>query len=493
MNIAVAFIMSPIIIRALGNRDYGLWELVMSVIGYMGILDLGIGPALVRFVSIADGKQDRNDLQQTISTALAFFAAVGTISVLLFTFLGYSPNIIAGKETKDIASLGTVFMLLGVNAGMLFPLQVFIATLMGVQRHYFINTVRVVVVIMRSALTYYLLLHYPGRGLITLALLEPIFTVIQLLLFAGAVHFDKEIPGFALLAVTKTKMKELFSFGAKSATILIASRLQNQSVPLIIGNVIGLGYIVYFVMPNRLVDYARGFSLALGFPLAPYFGSQIAKGDFETLKKNWINSALALQIITTAMPILLLFLGNSFLTSWISGDIAAAGYGTLISLIIGLAFQALSPNAFGLISASDSHGRAAVVWLVTSIVSVIAGIVGGIYFGLTGVAVATTLPTIIGSLYNLVCACGKLNITLRDYFMNTTYKLMIPLFMLTFSLYIMNALYESSGLLIIFIKAIASALIYIIFVYSFSIETHIKNALKDKLLGSATMYKGKVL
>ena len=38
INIVVAFIMSPVIIRALGNRDYGLWELVMSVIGYMGLL-----------------------------------------------------------------------------------------------------------------------------------------------------------------------------------------------------------------------------------------------------------------------------------------------------------------------------------------------------------------------------------------------------------------------------------------------------------------------
>jgi len=40
VSIVAAFIMSPVYIKALGNRDYGLWELVMSVIGYMGLLDL---------------------------------------------------------------------------------------------------------------------------------------------------------------------------------------------------------------------------------------------------------------------------------------------------------------------------------------------------------------------------------------------------------------------------------------------------------------------
>ena len=58
INIVVAFIMSPVIIRALGNRDYGLWELVMSVIGYMGLLGWRNWSRIgLRFVSIADGEK----------------------------------------------------------------------------------------------------------------------------------------------------------------------------------------------------------------------------------------------------------------------------------------------------------------------------------------------------------------------------------------------------------------------------------------------------
>ena len=100
LNIVVAFVMSPIIIRTLGNNDYGLWELVMSVIGYMGILDLGIGQALVRFISVADGKK-MTELQETISTAFAFFSIIGGFAFAVFVFLAFYPGILISNQINN--------------------------------------------------------------------------------------------------------------------------------------------------------------------------------------------------------------------------------------------------------------------------------------------------------------------------------------------------------------------------------------------------------
>jgi len=190
VNIVVAFIMAPVLIHTLGNRDYGLWELVMSVIGYMGLLDLGIGTALVRFVSFADGKNDPVDMQQTISTSFFFFGALGFVAVSFFLFFSLYPQLIAGPDIKDVANLRTVFLLLSINAIFLFPLQTFVATLMGVQRHFFINNVRIVLLVTQASLTYYLLQLYPDHGLVVLALLLPFFTALQFVLFAKNIDND---------------------------------------------------------------------------------------------------------------------------------------------------------------------------------------------------------------------------------------------------------------------------------------------------------------
>jgi len=54
----VSLIMTPIIVLSLGNRDYGLWELMLSIVGYLGILDIGMGPAVMRDVAHAEARSD---------------------------------------------------------------------------------------------------------------------------------------------------------------------------------------------------------------------------------------------------------------------------------------------------------------------------------------------------------------------------------------------------------------------------------------------------
>jgi len=481
INVVVAFIMSPILIRALGNRDYGLWELVMSVIGYMGLLDLGIGGSLVRFVSIADGRQDKDDLQQTISTAFVFFALVGAVAMITFFALGYSPEMIAGSASKDIEKISVVFFLLGVDAGMLFPLQVFTTTLMGMQRHYFINNIRVVLLIARASLAYYLLMLYQGYGLIVLALLEPVFTAIQFLLFSGALYIDRNIPRISLSAVTVSKAKELITFGSKNATMLIASRLQNQSVPLIIGNVIGLGQIVYFVMPNRLIEYAKGVSQAIGFPLTPYFGAAIGRGDHDNVLKSWLNSTLALQVASLAMPIIIFFCGETFLGLWIGQEYAVAGRVLLYILLVGLVADSLATNAFRILTAQGRHGKCALIWFVLSAFSIPLGIWGANKWGVVGVAAATTAVTLIANLITVWMACMVMQISLLKYFCSTLFRLVLPLLLLAIMMLWLSSMYPIKNYFGMLLHILLACCIYIPAVWLFTLEMDTRNKFKGRL------------
>ena len=477
VNIVVAFIMSPIIIRVLGNRDYGLWELVMSVIGYMGLLDLGIGPALVRFVAVADGKQDKDDLQKTISTSFIFFLVVSVVAVLSFLVLGYFPGIIAGSEAKDIANIGTVFMILGLNAGMLFPMQVFIATLMGVQRHYFINNIRMLLLIVRAALAYYLLLRYQGHGLIIMALLELVFSAIKFVAFVGAVSLDKNIPKISFSAVSRVKAKEMIVFGAKSATMMVASRLQNQSVPLIIGNVLGLGQIVFFVMPNRLIDYAKGLSFAIGFPLTPYFGSAVGKGNNDELVKSWLNTTLALQIVSLSMLVVVFFCGETFLGLWIGTEYAVAGRVVLYILLVGLVASSVATNAFRILTAQDKHGRCALVWIFLSAASIPAGIWGAHLWGVAGVAAGTTIVTVLANTVTVYMACSVMQVSIMTFLNKTLTRVMLPLLILASALGLYRHFMHVLNYFDLVIQVFLSGSIYIIAVWFFTFDDVVRKYL----------------
>lgn len=47
----VNFVVSPIVVRSLGETQYGAWSLLTSMVGYLGLLDLGVRSAVTRYIA----------------------------------------------------------------------------------------------------------------------------------------------------------------------------------------------------------------------------------------------------------------------------------------------------------------------------------------------------------------------------------------------------------------------------------------------------------
>jgi O-antigen/teichoic acid export membrane protein len=49
LKIGVVLVVSPFVIRTLGTDQYGFWVILISMVGYLDLLDLGLAPTGVRF------------------------------------------------------------------------------------------------------------------------------------------------------------------------------------------------------------------------------------------------------------------------------------------------------------------------------------------------------------------------------------------------------------------------------------------------------------
>ena len=63
LNIVIAFFLTPYVINTIGTRGYGIWVVVLSIVGYYGLLDLGVRSAILRYVALNVGKGDRDELK----------------------------------------------------------------------------------------------------------------------------------------------------------------------------------------------------------------------------------------------------------------------------------------------------------------------------------------------------------------------------------------------------------------------------------------------
>jgi len=481
VNIAVAFVLSPVLLKALGNNGYGLWELIMSVVGYMGLLDLGIGSAMVRYVAVAEGSQDREELGRLISTSLVFFSTVGGIACVLFMLMGFFPGFLAGEDAGKIENIHILFYIFALNALFTFPMQVFLSVLLGLQCHYFINFTRIILILVKSIIIYFYIFSYSASVLVFISVVEIVYTIITFFLFYLFMSFKRDIPKFSLGQVSRENFHDLFVFGSKNLVMMAASRLQNQSIPLIIANVIGMGSIVYYAFPNRLVEYAKGFSLAIGYPLTPYFGSVIGRGQSEGLKRAWLDVTFILQAIMFIIPVVLFYYGEIFLNLWIGQEYGLTGRWVLRILIIGLVADTLAVNGFRILTAQANHGKCAFVWLLLAALSIPAGVLGGKMWGVAGVALGVVLASVIGNLVTVTLACASLRITLGEYLRGTCVKLLPPLILINAYCGLLPFISDVTGFLTLSLHVASVVLLYGALLWMCSIDRTVKVKIKEMI------------
>ncbi|HMH05845.1 MAG TPA: hypothetical protein VK579_04100, partial [Terriglobales bacterium] len=66
----VGFFLSPFVVHHLGNLTYGVWVIIMSLVSYMNLMDLGLRGAVTRFVSKGTAQGNHDETSQAVSGAL---------------------------------------------------------------------------------------------------------------------------------------------------------------------------------------------------------------------------------------------------------------------------------------------------------------------------------------------------------------------------------------------------------------------------------------
>ena len=150
VSMVVTFVMAPIYLKMMGHHDYGLREMVLAIVGYMGMLDLGMRPTVSRFASMHNALRDRESLLIVYSSSLVFLTIVGTFLGAFFWVWAISFPEVLNPEGGDERVKYTLFLLL-VGAQIFFSFPMFVAEsyLEGLQRYYIKNMINIAIAISR--------------------------------------------------------------------------------------------------------------------------------------------------------------------------------------------------------------------------------------------------------------------------------------------------------------------------------------------------------
>ena len=135
VSMAVAFFMSPFLVHRLGDRQYGLWVLIISVTGYMGLLDVGLRVSVVKYVSQLWTVKDLEGLNRVISTSLAIYGGVGILIMAITIGLELFFASVFTLPVEDVPTARLVLFLAGANVAVSLVNSIPSGVLAGLQRY----------------------------------------------------------------------------------------------------------------------------------------------------------------------------------------------------------------------------------------------------------------------------------------------------------------------------------------------------------------------
>jgi O-antigen/teichoic acid export membrane protein len=398
----IQFALSPFVVHHLGDTRYGVWGLLTSMVGYLGLLDLGVRAAVTRYVARFHAAGEHQDASRLYSSALVVFSAAGllamVVSCAMALFMGRLFNVPPDfvDEARIIAVLG------GINVALSLVGGVYGGILVGLERFDYNNMLEIGLGALRAVAIVVVLSS--GLGLIALALVQLAATVIR---GAASVRLSHRLyPELQLspLPLDYQCMRLIFSFGLSASFLHVTAALMLYSDSIVIATFLPVGMVTYFSIAGNLTDYARSVVSGITQTITPRISALEVGNNPGAVQASLLTAARLSTLAVLPIVVTFMLRGPSFIGLWMGPQYAHLSGQVLIVLSVNLWFisgyQVISAALFGV----NKHAGFIPVMVGEAIVNIALSIVLVRAYGVIGTALGTmvarlTVSTIIGPWY----------------------------------------------------------------------------------------------
>jgi O-antigen/teichoic acid export membrane protein len=244
--IIIGLLYTPIMLRLLGQSEYGLYSLIGSVVAYLSILDLGLGNAIVRYTARnrAVGDKEAESSLNGMFIALYSVIAVLTIAIGAVLYINIDNMFATSLSAIELQKAKIMMLLLIFNFAVSFPLGVFGSLIQAHEKFVFFKLLGIV----RSVLNPLIILPllFLGYGSVAMVVVHTVlnitFLLINMIFCFRVLHikiyfkkFDwvllQEIAGYSFFIFLNVIVDKIywstgqFILGIVSGTVLVASYL----------------------------------------------------------------------------------------------------------------------------------------------------------------------------------------------------------------------------------------------------------------------------
>jgi len=331
---------TPFLVSRLGLGQYGIWMLANAVVGTMGVFNMGLGDATIKYVSTYHGKMDEIGVKRVVASTLTIYGLLGGfIAVLAFwaapLLVGYVFKIEASYQILAVHAI----QLAGIGLAVRSIDSVFMSTLRGYERYDLAAKVNMVVKIVTVSCAVCLV----AFGYAVVGILVGTIVIAAFGALAQAILCRQLIPGLSFSpTLDRVALREIFGFGLYSWIQGMGGMIFSQADRLLIGAMLGATEVAYYTVCVQLAQQIHSV-VAAGFHfLFPLISNKFEHASTRELRQIYAKSLFINVSLAILLAFPLVFFGKQILTLWMGSGFANESY--VLLAILSTAFFLLAIN-----------------------------------------------------------------------------------------------------------------------------------------------------
>lgn len=396
VHILSGLLYTPIMLRLLGQSEYGVYQLVYSVISYLSLLSLGFNASYMRFYSRNKANNDEDGAAKLNGMFMLVFSIMSVICVICGCVMIQNieeifGNGLAGSEYVLARKL-MAFMI--INLALTFPNTVFICIITAHEEFIFQKLMILFQGVLHPFLTLpLLLLGYGSIGMVSITT----FLTIGTLIANGIFCLRKLKVVFCFHGLKFSLLKEMWIFTFYIFLNEIINQMNWNVDKFLLGRIMGTASVAVYGIGGQINTLYMNFSTSVSNVFAPKVNQIVAESDDNSELSQIFAKVGRIQFIILSLILSgFIFFGQAFIRFWAGTEYAASYYVSLL-LIIPATIPFIQNLGIEIQRAKNRHKARSIVYFLIAIFNIFLSIPLIKLWGSVGAALGTAIALFAGN------------------------------------------------------------------------------------------------
>ncbi len=396
VQMVVQLLYVPLLLNTIGQTEYGLYQLVGSVMSYVvsinGVLSAGVG----RYYCMYKTENNERQMENTLAIAKRLYWLLSTLSALAVIVLIAIVQIVYANSfsAAELEECSLMLVVMGLNTIVTMHNTINIAAITASERFVFLKVTQLIAMLVQPVLILMLVQIWPNAIVVTLVIftLNVICALVQRQYALDVLKVRYTFHGW-----DKSLAKGLLTFSFAIILVALADQIFWKTDQLIVGYFMGPGAVAVYAIGSQIYTVYMLIGTAMTSVFLPRVSELFhAQRNMDAISKLFTKVGRISFLICGFVLGAFVILGQTFISLW-AGDGYSESYWVALIVMVPFTIDLIQNLGLTILQVADKYYFRGFMYFGISLINVVATIYFLQAFGLKGAAFSTAVAMVVGN------------------------------------------------------------------------------------------------